>query len=232
MAILHSNRDREQFYAAAVVGLRALDARERAPRRFGRDADARWEQFRGSLGPSDRLDILLRDAAGTWGSAFSPAQSFGAFGLADDEPFGPDWRSLSDERANRLLLDSGSDLAALASALNVPTASLALPSISSATHVVAAGAQAVFALGSHFSSRPELAWSEQVVVVATTPTVRQLAGLVAVILGAQRRTVLVRPSEDPTGVLRAAGFPNVDVAVVSADADPESARFARATARS
>lgn len=42
MPPLHSSRD--LFYA--VVGLRALDARERAPRRFGPDAEARWATFK------------------------------------------------------------------------------------------------------------------------------------------------------------------------------------------
>jgi hypothetical protein len=51
-------QDRSSFYNAAVLGLRALDARERAPRRFGADANARWVQFAGALGACDRLDIL------------------------------------------------------------------------------------------------------------------------------------------------------------------------------
>ena len=65
-------QDRLAFYVAAVIGLRALDARESTPRRFGPDAEARWTQFAGALGVGDRIDILLRDAAGTWGAAFSP----------------------------------------------------------------------------------------------------------------------------------------------------------------
>jgi hypothetical protein len=94
---------REAFYAAALVGLRALDARERTPRRFGPDADARWGQFRGALTDSDRLDLLLRDAAVTWGPAFSPVETFGYFGLTRDEALGPDWRSLPGDRAARLI---------------------------------------------------------------------------------------------------------------------------------
>jgi hypothetical protein len=97
---------RRRFYAAALLGLRALDERESTPRRFGPDAEARWTQFSGSLGPGDRIDILLRDAAGTWGAAFAPAECFGLFGLADDEPFGPDWEGLDDASAKRLLSDA------------------------------------------------------------------------------------------------------------------------------
>jgi hypothetical protein len=91
------------------LGLHALDARERTARRFGADADARWTQFAGALGAGDRIDILLRDAAGTWGAAFSPSECFGFFGLADDEPFGPDWGGIDDGAAKKLLADpSGS----------------------------------------------------------------------------------------------------------------------------
>ena len=95
--------ERDAFYAASLVGLRALDARERSPRRFGAEADARWAAFRGALGLSDRLDLLQRDAAVTWGEAFSPALAFGLPGLPEDEPFGSDWRGLADDRARRLL---------------------------------------------------------------------------------------------------------------------------------
>ena len=92
-----SSQDRSVFYGAAVLGLRALDARGPTARRFGSEADARWTQFAGALGAGDRLDILLRDAARTWGAAFSPSECFGFFGLADDEPFGPDWGGIDDE---------------------------------------------------------------------------------------------------------------------------------------
>ena len=85
---------RDAFYAAAVAGLRALDARERTARRFGPDADTRWSSFKGALTDADRIDLLLRDAAVTWGAAFSASEVFDLFGLAPDEPFGPDWKPL------------------------------------------------------------------------------------------------------------------------------------------
>jgi hypothetical protein len=98
-------QDRSSFYGAAVIGLRALDARDSTPRRFGPDAEARWTQFAGALGVGDRIDILLRDAAGIWGAAFSPSECFGFFGLANDEPFGPDWSGIDDHSAKRLLAE-------------------------------------------------------------------------------------------------------------------------------
>ena len=62
-----TSEERAAFYGEAVLGFRALDARERTARRFGADAEARWTHFAGALGTGDRLDILLRDAAATGG---------------------------------------------------------------------------------------------------------------------------------------------------------------------
>jgi len=146
------------FYAAAVLGLRSLDARERTPRRFGSDADARWSQFAGSLGVGDRLDILLRDAAGTWGAAFSPSECFGYVGLADDEPFGPDWRTIEDSVAKRLLAepDAPTTLDHVAYTLGVKTTSVPLPSLTSATKLVTAGGAAIVAIAKAFAGNPAL----------------------------------------------------------------------------
>jgi hypothetical protein len=221
-----ASEEREAFYAAAMIGLRLLESRERTPRRFGADADERWDQFRGALGPGDRIDVLLRDAAGTWGPAFSPAQAFGLFGLALDEPFGPDWKSLADEKAKRLLSESTTDVTAAARAVGVEPQAVKLPSISPTTRIVIAGGAAVLAVADAFKANAALSWSDQVVVVATKPAHRQLAGLVAVSLAARGRTTVVRPGDDVSAILRAASFVQIDVAVVSADAEPEAAAFA------
>ncbi len=77
-------QQRESFYAAALAGLRALDGRERRPRRFGPDADARWQNFCGHLSLAERVDLLIRDAAVTWQAAFSPAIVFRLPYLASD----------------------------------------------------------------------------------------------------------------------------------------------------
>lgn len=227
-----SSREREAFYGAALVGLRALDSREPTSRRFGSDADARWEQFtgaKGALGAADRIDLLLRDAAVTWGAAFSPAEAFGLFGLADDEPFGPDWAPLPDERARRLLAESEGppELAQAARALGIQPLPVPLPPLVPATRLIAAGGSAVLALAARFAAAPELSWSDQVVVVASSGAHRQLAALAAVALNARGRTVLLRPAEQVATTLQAAGFAQVDAAVVSSDAEADAARFAQ-----
>jgi hypothetical protein len=222
-------QDRSAFYSAAVLGLRALDARERTARRFGADANARWAQFAGALGVCDRLDILLRDAAGTWGAAFSPSECFGFFGLADDEPFGPDWGGIDDHAAKKLLDDaSGSTtLDSAAAALGVKAAAVAVPTLSPATKLVVAGGAALLAVAKAFAENRVLSWTDQVVAIADKGAFRQLAGLVAVLLGARGRTVILRPGGDAANALRAAGFAHLDAAIVSPDAEPEAAELAR-----
>jgi acyl-CoA synthetase (AMP-forming)/AMP-acid ligase II len=219
--------DRAAFYGAAVLGLRALDARERTPRRFGTDAEARWAQFAGSLAPGDRIDILLRDAVGTWGAAFSPSECFGIFGLADDEPFGPDWVGIDDRDAKRLLAAPGAPatLEHIASGLGVMDASIPVPPVNPSTKLAVAGGSAIVSVAKVFADNSALSWTDQIVVIATRPAWRQLAGLAAVLLGARGRTVLVRPGADKT--LRVAGFAHLDAAVVSPDAEPEAAELAR-----
>jgi hypothetical protein len=228
--------ERDRFYAAALAGLRALDRRERAPRRFGPDADTRWAAFKGSLTESDRVDILLRDAAVTWGAAFSPAEVFGLFGLAPDEAFGPDWHPLGKAVARRLLVDPAAVSAsatprALATLLAVePGPPVAVPPLSASTRLAVAGGAALIAVAEAFAAKADLSWSDQVLAVATKPAHRQLAGLLAVVTGSAARTRLTRPGDDLRAVVKAAGFTQLDVAVVSADAEVACADFARRAA--
>ncbi len=222
-------QERSAFYAAALLGLRALDARERTARRFGADADARWAQFAGALGAGDRIDILLRDAAGTWGAAFSPSECFGLFGLAEDEAFGPDWGGLDDHTAKRLLaeLSAPASLEQIGDGLGVKASPVPVQALTPSTKLVIAGGAAVVAVAKAFAENSALSWTNQVVVLAEKPAWRQLAGLAAVVLGASGRTVIVRPGAGAEGALRGAGFGHLDGAVVSPDAEPEAAELAR-----
>jgi hypothetical protein len=223
---------RDAFYAAAVAGLRALDARERTPRRFGSDADARWASFKGNLHDGDRLDLLLRDAAVTWGVAFSPAEAFDLFGLAPDEPLGPDWRTIGASSARRAFQEPPASTTpnALASHLGLSLTPITPPSVTPSTRLVVAGAAALAAVAEAFARSPGLSWSDQVLAVATAPAHRQLAGLLAIAVAAHGRTRLVRPSPDLRATLKEAGFAQMDVAVVSSDAEPACAEFARRAA--
>jgi hypothetical protein len=229
MASQLTQQDRSAFYRAAVIGLRALDTGENTPRRFGPEAQARWTQFAGALGVGDRIDILLRDAAGTWGAAFSPSECFGFFGLAYDEPFGPDWVGIDDYAAKRLLAepDAPTTLEHIAYGLGVEAGSVPVPPVSPSTKLVVAGGTAIVSVAKVFAGNKGLSWTDQVVVVAQKAACRQLAGLAAVLLGARGRTALIRPTEDAESALRNAGFAHLDALLISPDAEPEAAELAR-----
>ncbi len=222
-------KDCGAFYDAAILGLRALDAREVSPRRFGADADARWSQFAGALGHGDRLDILLRDAAGTWGAAFSPSECFGISGLADDEPFGPDWVGIQDHVAKKMVTDSSrpTTIDEIAEALGVKSAPVVVPPLTPATKLAVAGGAALVAVAKAFAADHTLSWTDQVAVVSSNGAFRQLGGLAAVLVGARGRTIIVRPGTDAASDLRSAGFGHIDAAMVSPDAEPEAAEFVR-----
>ncbi|HYO54675.1 hypothetical protein [Archangium sp.] len=96
----------ENFYEAAFVGLKALDSRAGGARRFGPNADARWDLFKGEMKERDRLDLLIRDAAANHPAAFAPRCIFLLDGLAEDEPFGPEWPGPDAALALRLWRDS------------------------------------------------------------------------------------------------------------------------------
>jgi len=203
---------RTAFYRSALQVLRTLDARERTPRRFGPDPDARWDDFAGHLGTASRLDLLVRDAAASLAPAFSPAAIFQLPGLATDEPFGPDWAPLPEHEARtlwRTVTETG-DLASVAVTLGIREQPVTLPTITPSTRLVVAGGAATLAVARHFEAHPQQSWGDQVVVVADAPAVRQLAALAAPLLRSRKPTKL-RTSQAPAQVRGA-------LTVVSADA--------------
>lgn len=232
MSVVPPSR-RDTFYTAALLGLHVLDSQERTPRRFGPDADARWQGFQGHLGIAERIDLLIRDAAVSWPMGFSPSRIFRLQGLASDEPFGPDWRSLPENVAQMLWSDVSAtpDLDDVAAILDIPHEAIDVPQLTPATRLFVAGGAAIRAVAQVFAKSDVLSWSDQVMVVASSPSNRQLAGLVAPLIGALGTATVLTPSEDVGGSLKRAEITAGGVAIVSSDADAASANFARLAAR-
>jgi len=228
-----------------LIGLRVLDAQEGRGRRFGDDADALWDNFKGHLHLGNRIELLLRDAAVTWGAAFSPARAYRLPSVAQDEPFGPDWPGLEGNLGRRLWnealevhpSDPAAEFDRMMTALDVRAAGApTIGEVSSATRILASGLSALGALVREFRGRPNLEWSEQVVVVSDEAAERQLAGLAAVLFEASRATRLIDPlpgeqgPADAAQALREAGFSAVDRVALSTDARPAGRRFAELVA--
>jgi hypothetical protein len=199
---------RERFYAAAIIGLRALEAREGRARRFGPDADATWAAFAGTLHDrADRLELLLRDAAVGWGLAFDARAIFDLPATASDDPFGTSWR-----HGKQSILDDVGEptLEAAAAALGFAPSSFALPELSATTRLVVGGPSAMVAAARAIHANPALGWDRQVTVIADAPGHRQLAGLCALFAG----------SEAPTRVRRSAEPLPPGTRLASSDAEP------------
>lgn len=220
----------DRFYLAAMLGLGALEARSAVPRRFGPDADARWNAFRGGLQDWHRIELLVRDAAVRNPAGFAPRSVFDLLALAEDEPCGADWPGPSPAGAAGLLRTAQAEkrdpVAALTAAAeawglrpgSLPTAASA--GIEPATRLIVAGSGAVIALASAFLGRPELDLADQSVLLADDPGTRQLFGLALAFLDSRRPPRLARTSASADD-LRALGMTAADRLVVSDDVDAE-----------
>lgn len=221
----------ESFYRAAALGLTVLEARAGSAQRFGPDADARWNAFRGALQDWHRLDLLVRDAAVAHAAAFAPRVVFTLPALADDEPAGPEWTGAPPDIAAELLRQAATaappDLDALLREITriwdiKPEAISrdATAGIEPATRIACAGAGAVIALARAFHGRPELDLADQVTLIADAPGTRQLFGLAIAALGGARagqrsvRILATSPAGAPDAPAR------IDRAIASTDASP------------
>jgi hypothetical protein len=224
----------QNFYQVGVLGLRALEVRDAGRRRFGPDANARWQLFRGELGDGDRLDLLLRDAAVTYPAAFAPRTVFAIDGLAEDEPFGPDWPGpepatvanllgdpdIGDVGDIRRLLLNAASMWDLEPRL-VPEADLA--AIGPATRILAAGPGAVVSLAVFFSGRSGMDLADQVILLTDQPGERQLFGLANVLLETTNPVRILRCDASAEELRTAAGR-RIDLVVLSAEADDNQRR--------
>jgi len=228
------------FYRAAALGLAVLEARSGGARRFGANADARWNAFRGGLGDWDRLELLVRDAAVRSPAGFAPRMVFDLAALADDEPCGPDWPGPPASDAAALLRAAASNPGELAPALDAVATTWGLSprllperaseAIQPATRLLLTGAGAVISVAKAFWGRPELDLSDQAVLVADDPGTRQLFGLALAFLGGQRppRVVCSVATVDD---VRALGLSALNLALVSDDVSSEVRAQAGALAK-
>lgn len=214
------------YYEAALVGLRALEARKATGRRFGSEADARWMAFRGDLTTADRVDTLIRDADAQWPGAFGARAVFSPRGVAEDDPFGAGWEGLDPVDAETLWRDitarpSSADmtrtLAAIAACWGVTLSPVDVSGITATTGLVVVGPSAIAAVVAAFASGTDLDWGDQVVVVASAPPARQLAAMAPALLNLGRPTTFADATKRPGWRV-----------VVGADAAAEDVEVARA----
>lgn len=201
--------ERARYYRAALTALRFVEARRPTGRRFGADADARWASFKGDLTTADRIDLLLADADAEWPGAFAARAVFAIAGVAGDDPFGAAWRPLDPVDAEEMWravlampppADPTEALESVAAAWDLAPAPFHPGPVGPADQLVIAGPGAVIALAAAFAAGADLAWADQVTVVASPPAHRHLASTCAAVLHAPRAARLVAAGDVPASL--------------------------------
>jgi hypothetical protein len=230
LSLLSVSTTTAPYFRAALTCLRFLDTRTPSKRRFGPDAQALWNEFRGDLTDADRIDLMLRDADVQWPGAFGARTVFGLGGVAEDEAFGAAWEPLDPVDAAELFrtverepaaADVVGVLTAVAAAWGIRLGPMDAPAVGAADKVVVAGPSAVAALVRAFASGRDLDWADQVVCVATTPGHRQIAAVAGGLLNVSKRARVLGAAE-PAEVKPGAKL------LLSLDADGADAERARA----
>jgi hypothetical protein len=219
------------YYLAALTALRYAEDRSPTGRRFGKDADAAWRGFKGSLTSTDRIDLLLRNADGQWRDAFGARSVYALRAVAEDEPFGPEWESLSTRAAEKLWREVNeaetprtvkATLRDCAAAWDLTLKKVVLEDLRPTTQLLLVGPSAVAAYAAHFAEESSLTWSRQVQCIATPPAHRQLAFLAGALVNSTQPAQVFTADE-------AAKRKKPRLVVVSSDADPADAAVAEGT---
>jgi hypothetical protein len=235
----HMPSDSLAYYRSGLALLKHVEARQPTSRRFGAEADALWSQVRGELSTLDRIDVLLRDADAQWPGAFGARTVFHLSGVAEDEPFGAQWVGISGIEAENLWRaqdDAHSTqvqevLGAMAAAWQISLLPIDVGIIAPADRLVVVGPSAIASLIQVFAGNPALDWADQVSVIATPPSARQLAAAASAVLGSTKASSLVDSSAADTAA-EAARLQGKSVRLVqSADATPEDRAAAERVAR-
>jgi len=182
------------YYRSALTALRYLDERT-GRRRFGADADARWQSFAGDepadahreearpriLLDADRIDLLLRDADAQWPGAFGARVVFDLSAVAEDDAFGAEWAPVVDgiavwQQVLRAPLASGLEalLKQLCAHWEQRLTFKTLPVPGPTERWLVHGPQAIGAAILAFAASPSAVWHAQVVIVGEPPLVVDL----------------------------------------------------------
>lgn len=193
-------QERKSYYEGAIRSLQFVEGRRPTGRRFGPDADARWKSFKGDLQTADRIDLLIRDADAEWPCAFGARAVYDLQAVAEDEAFGSEWQPLDPVLAEEMWRGITSEpspespakvLGALAKAWNIELTPVDIGTVAPTDSFVIAGPSAIAAAILAFTDQPGLDWHQQVRVIATPPSHRQLAATGAAIVNAGKATQLV-----------------------------------------
>lgn len=195
------------YVAGALRLLQYVESRRPTGRRFGADADARWNSFRGDLETVDRIELMIRDADAEWPASFGARLVYALPGVPEDEPFGSQWEGLDAVAAEELWRQVKAEaapttplaaLTAIAAAWDRSLTAHAVTKVGATDHLLVVGASAIAATIEAFATGTALDWADQVMVVASSPAERQLAAAATALLNAQRPARILSATEAAT----------------------------------
>lgn len=179
----------EPYYRSALTALRYLDERI-GRRRFGLDADARWNSFAGDdpsplhdrrtrirlLTVADRIDLLLRDADIQWPGAFGARTVFDLTDVPEDDAFGHEWTPCKDAATlwqqvtlPPLIPDLNRLIHCIFDIWSIALVRAPLPPLRPNARWSLHGPFSVAAAIAAFAGEPAVVWHSQVLVVAGSP---------------------------------------------------------------
>jgi hypothetical protein len=173
------------------------------------------------------VDLLIRDADAEWPGAFGARTVFAEPAVAEDDAFGPAWPGLEPVEAEEVWRttlagpeprDFETLLSAWSRVWEVSISPVDVGPLGTVDRLVLAGPSAIAAAIRAFVGRADLAWAEQVIVVATPPAHRQVASFATAVLNATKPTTIVT---------HGAAHGLVGRSVVGPDATPDDAAAAR-----
>jgi hypothetical protein len=194
----------ERYMEGALRLLQFVESRRSTGRRFGPDADARWSGFRGDLETVDRIELMIRDADAEWPAGFGARVVYALPGVPEDEPFGSQWEGMDPVAAEELWRKVKTEpspqtpraaLNAIAAAWGIKLAKVDLGKVGATDQFVIVGASAIASAIDAFASGSALDWADQVLVLATEPSSRQLAASATALLNSQRAGRILSATE-------------------------------------
>jgi len=202
-----SDRELVAFYRASMVGLRFIEHQRPSGRRFGSDADARWKALRGDLATIDRIDLMIRDASAQWPGSFGARLAFAKDNVAEDDPFGACWVSLDTLDGEEVWrwaaqptpTTAGEALTTCATVWGLEVTRLVLPPIEPGHSLLVLTPSAIVAVGAFFAEAgADFDFADQVLVEATHPGERQIAGIASALANTTKplRVVKEATAED------------------------------------
>lgn len=225
------------FYKAALSTALLLE-QDGPDRLLDKEADAAWRAYDDTIPSAIRFDLVLKNLAMLYPSAFAPGPVFELPGWYDDAPWGvgfvrpprDELETLFRRREPPANLDAALARARDAWSVRAPASSDFASRLTPMTQVLVCGASAMSAVASAFGARENHQVRTQVLLVSETPASRHLLGLASALGRQQGAPRVIAPVANAKAAAESVGATPASLFVYSDDASANEKRSADALA--